>query len=70
MEEAHNTADTKYSVSPVEKSAVRPKDGKDTPKLINLPRKKLICIYVNKLDCDTASSKQEKFDEISNMMMS
>ena len=29
-----------------------------------------MCIYVNKVDCDTASSKQEKFDEISNNMTS
>ena len=34
-------------------------------KLINLPRNKQICIYVNKLDCDTADNKQEHFDEIS-----
>ena len=67
-EDAHNTADTKYSVSPVEKIAERKKNGKGTPKLINLPRKKQSCIYVNKMDCDTAGSKQEKCDEISNEM--
>ena len=44
VEDAHNIADTKYSVSPVAKIAVRPKDGKDTQKLIDLPRKKQICI--------------------------
>ena len=65
VEEAHNTADTKYSVSPVAKIAVRPQNGEGTPKLINLPRKKQICICVNKMDCDTARSKPEKFDEIS-----
>ena len=30
VEDAHNTADTKFRVSPVAKIAVRPKDGKDT----------------------------------------
>ena len=35
VEDVHNTAGTKYSVSPVAKIAVRPKDGKDILKLIN-----------------------------------
>merc|ERR1712135_138303 len=34
VEDAHNIADMKYSVSPVVKIAVRPKDGKDLPKLV------------------------------------
>merc|ERR1719316_2305730 len=33
-ETAHNIADMKYSVSPVVKVAVKPKDGKDLPKLV------------------------------------
>merc|ERR1719506_2177257 len=33
-ETAHNIATMKYSVSPVVKVAVRPKDGKDLPKLV------------------------------------
>jgi elongation factor 2 len=33
-ESAHNIATMKYSVSPVVKVAVRPKDGKDLPKLV------------------------------------
>ena len=70
VEDAHNIADTKYSVSPVTKMTVEPKDGKNRPRLFDLPRKKQSCICVNKMDCDTASSKQEKFDEISNKMMS
>ena len=44
VEDAYNIADTKYSVSPVAKIAVRPKDGKDRTKLIDLPRKTQICI--------------------------
>merc|ERR1711981_46065 len=35
LESAHNIADMKYSVSPVVKVAVRPKDGKDLPKLVD-----------------------------------
>merc|ERR550514_2478605 len=35
IETAHNIADMKYSVSPVVKVAVRPKDGKDLPKLVD-----------------------------------
>merc|ERR550537_1967903 len=35
VETAHNIADMKYSVSPVVKVAVRPKDGKDLPKLVD-----------------------------------
>jgi len=35
FEDAHNIADMKYSVSPVVKVAVRPKDGKDLPKLVD-----------------------------------
>ena len=31
-EDVHDTADMKYSVCPVVKIAVRPKDGKDLPK--------------------------------------
>ena len=54
VEEAHNTADTKYSVSPVAKIAVRLQNGEGTPKLINLPRKKQLCMCVNERDCDTA----------------
>merc|ERR1712209_74879 len=34
VEDAHNIADMKYSVSPVVEIAVRPKDGKDLPKLV------------------------------------
>merc|ERR1719224_117088 len=34
LDSAHNIADMKYSVSPVVKVAVRPKDGKDLPKLV------------------------------------
>merc|ERR1719461_2449186 len=34
IEDAHNIADMKYSVSPVVKVAVRAKDGKDLPKLV------------------------------------
>jgi len=34
IESAHNIADMKYSVSPVVKVAVKPKDGKDLPKLV------------------------------------
>ena len=33
VEDAHNNAVTKYSVSPVVKITVRSKDGKDLPKL-------------------------------------
>merc|ERR1712167_350640 len=35
LDTAHNIADMKYSVSPVVKVAVRPKDGKDLPKLVD-----------------------------------
>merc|ERR1712091_820030 len=34
LEDAHNIKAMKYSVSPVVKVAVRPKDGKDLPKLV------------------------------------
>jgi len=34
LQSAHNIADMKYSVSPVVKVAVKPKDGKDLPKLV------------------------------------
>merc|ERR1719281_2175563 len=34
LEDAHNIMDMKYSVSPVVKVAVKPKDGKDLPKLV------------------------------------
>merc|ERR1719395_172343 len=34
LENSHNIADMKYSVSPVVKVAVKPKDGKDLPKLV------------------------------------
>merc|ERR1712190_412379 len=34
IEDSHNIADMKYSVSPVVKIAVKPKDGKDLPKLV------------------------------------
>merc|ERR1712242_11541 len=34
IEDSHNIADMKYSVSPVVKVAVRAKDGKDLPKLV------------------------------------
>merc|ERR1712014_135675 len=34
VEDAHNIADMKYSVSPVVKIAVKAKDGKDLPKLV------------------------------------
>merc|ERR1719473_1592305 len=33
-EEAYNLADMKYSVSPVVRVAVKPKDGRDLPKLV------------------------------------
>merc|ERR1712113_484672 len=39
LEDAHNIADMKYSVSPVVKVAVRAKDGKDLPKLVEGLRK-------------------------------
>merc|ERR1719388_282638 len=35
LDTAHNIADMKYSVSPVVKVAVRPKDGKSLPKLVD-----------------------------------
>merc|ERR1712167_383198 len=35
LDTPHNIADMKYSVSPVVKVAVRPKDGKDLPKLVD-----------------------------------
>merc|ERR1719224_358817 len=35
IEDSHNIADMKYSVSPVVKVAVKPKDGKDLPKLVD-----------------------------------
>merc|ERR1712203_1214311 len=35
LDTAHNIADMKYSVSPVVKVAVRAKDGKDLPKLVD-----------------------------------
>jgi len=34
IESSHNIADMKYSVSPVVKVSVKPKDGKDLPKLV------------------------------------
>merc|ERR1712178_268564 len=34
IEDAHNFVDMKFSVSPVVKVAVKPKDGKDLPKLV------------------------------------
>merc|ERR1712066_1793 len=34
IEDSHNIADMKYSVSPVVKVAVKPKDGKELPKLV------------------------------------
>merc|ERR1719218_157333 len=34
LDSAHNIADMKYSVSPCVKVSVRPKDGKDLPKLV------------------------------------
>merc|ERR1711981_663947 len=34
FEDSHNIADMKYSVSPVVKVSVRPKDGKDLPKMV------------------------------------
>merc|ERR1712054_315450 len=39
FEDAHILADMKYSVSPVVKVAVKPKDGKDLPKLVEGMRK-------------------------------
>merc|ERR1711918_20046 len=39
-------------------------------RLINLLGVKQICIGVNKMDCDTAGYKKERYDEISNEMMS
>ena len=65
VEDVHNTTDDGRHVP---KIAVRLKNEKDIQKLINLPRKKQICIHVNKMGCDTASSNQENFDEISNEM--
>merc|ERR1712183_519083 len=35
IEDSHNIADMKYSVSPVVKVSVRPKDGKDLPKIVD-----------------------------------
>ena len=32
-------------------------------KLINLPRKKQICVDVNKVDCDTADNKKERVEQ-------
>merc|ERR1711937_855045 len=34
FEDSHNIADMKYSVSPVVKVSVKPKDGKDPPKMV------------------------------------
>merc|ERR1712048_886468 len=34
FEDSHNIADMKYSVSPVVKVSVKPKDGKDLPKMV------------------------------------
>merc|ERR1711982_252304 len=34
FDDSHNIADMKYSVSPVVKVSVRPKDGKDLPKMV------------------------------------
>merc|ERR1719238_1852338 len=34
IDSAHNIADMKYSVSPVVRVSVKPKDGKDLPKLV------------------------------------
>merc|ERR1711981_533818 len=39
IEDAHNIVPMKYSVSPVVKVAVKPKDGKDLPKLVEGLRK-------------------------------
>merc|ERR1712223_1454425 len=39
LEDAHNIADMKYSVSPVVKVSVKPKDGKDLPKLVESLKK-------------------------------
>ena len=39
-------------------------------RLINLLGVKQICIGVNKMDCDTAGYKQERYDEISNEVRS
>ena len=63
VDNAHNTADTKYSVYHVAKITVKSKDrrGRQHSKWIDLPRKKQICICVNKMDCYTAYSKQLKF---------
>ena len=52
LENAHNTADMKYSVYPVVKIAARSKDGKRFSEVINLQRKKQIFLDVNKTDCD------------------
>ena len=65
VEGAHNIADMKYSMFPVVQ--VRRKIQGQTrqhSKLINLLEMKQIYSCVNKMDCDTASSKQ-KCDEIS-----
>merc|ERR1719262_1274791 len=35
IDSAHNIADMKYSVSPVVRVSVKPKDGKDLPKLVD-----------------------------------
>merc|ERR1719420_2323589 len=37
IDSAHNIADMKYSVSPVVRVSMKPKDGKDLPKLVEGP---------------------------------
>ena len=62
---AHNTADTKYSVSHVAKIAVMFKDRCDSIREWSIfQEKKQIYTSVNKTDCDTADNKQEHFNEI------
>ena len=70
VEGAHNIAKLKYSMCPVVQIAVRSKDRRVSihSKLINLlEMEQIYYCCVNKMDCDTAGSKQE-CDEISNEM--
>ena len=68
VENAHNTADTKYSVSHVAKIAVMSKDRCDSIRNRSIfPEKKQIYISVNNMNCDTADNKQEHFDEMKNV---
>merc|ERR1711988_1687861 len=58
IEDAHNIADMKYSVSPVVKVAVKVKDGKDLPKLVEGLKK------LSKSDPLVVCSNEENGDHI------